>query len=398
MSVKDPVHLIFGYVEIKGESGFSERFLNLCTAGGIPLWDIHKHNDVIFAKTTINGYKKIRSPAKESSMRIKLMRKHGLPFVVDRCMRHTGLVIGFAIMIAVLSILSSRIWIIELDNDTSIPDNRIISAYEEAGLNVGRIKKLNLSELCSDASKNLDETSWTTVNVIGSTATIKVREVQKAPQINYEYGTSNIVATKDGQVEIIEPYRGSPVVREGQTVTQGDLMISGVTESRINSNLFSDADGYIVANTTIKVSHRTPAEIITLKKTQRKIYSLYFLGKEIPLGRVKDSECTYKHKEWLEIGGKKMPFGLFYTLSSDFEEQAAKLSPDENLLTAINDYSLNAYHQTLHSQNISKDISIEKQSDGVEINGVYHCYENIGRRVPLEIEELETEAEKRPVE
>ncbi|MCQ2486226.1 MAG: sporulation protein YqfD [Clostridia bacterium] len=398
MSVKDPVHLLFGYVEIKGENGFCERFINLCTASGIPLWDIHKRSNEITAKTTIGGYKKIRSPAKESSMHIKLIKKHGLPFIINRCMRYTGLAIGFAVMIVALSILSGRIWLIEIDNDTAISDELITNAYEDAGLTIGRSKRLDLNTLCSDVSESLSDTSWTTVNVVGSTATIKVREVRKTPQIDYGKGTSNIVALKDGQVEIIEPYRGSPAIIEGQTVSQGDLLISGVTESRIYSNLFSDADGYVVANTTIDVSHSTPAEIPALKKTQRKIYSLYFLGREIPLGRVKDSDCAYRHKEWLEIGGKKMPFGLFYTLSADFEEQAVKLGSDEILLTAINDYSLNAYHQTLHSQNISKDVSVDKNANEICVRGRYHCYENIGQKVPLEIEESEAEAEKKPVE
>lgn len=388
MSVKDPVYLLFGYVEIKGENGFSERFINLCTAKGIPLWDIHKIGDTITAKTTIGGYKKIRSPAAESSMRVRLIKKHGLPFVLNRCLRHTELIAGFAIMIAVLSILSGRIWIIELDNGTSIPDSDIIGAYEDAGLTIGRSRRVDLVTLCSDVSGKLHGTSWTTVNIIGSTATIKVRETKKTPQIDYGKGTSNIVALKDGQIEIIEPYRGSPTVRTGQTVMQGDLIISGVSESRIQSNVFSDSDGYVVANTTINVEHSSPCEITALKPNPKTLYSLYFLGKEILPVRNKDCNCTSKYGTWLYIGGKKMPFGIYRTVFTNFEEQKVKLNQTETTLNAINDYALTAYNRTLHTQSISEAITIEKNSKNVTVKGAYHCYENIGQKVPLDVEEI----------
>lgn len=388
MSVKDPVHLIFGCVDIKGENGFAERFINLCTAEGIPLWDIHKRNSEITAKTTVGGFKKIRSPARQSSMRVRLVRKHGLPFLINRIMRHTGLIIGFAVMLLTLSILSGRIWIIEVDNGTTIPTEEILDAYEASGLSVGTGKRIDLNILCADASAKLDEASWTTVNIIGSTATIKVREVRKTPQIDEAKGTANIVALKDGQVEIIEPYRGSAAVREGQTVTEGGLLISGVTENRIQSNIFSDAEGYVVAETGISVKKSTPAHAAVLLPENRKVYSIYFLGKEIPLGR-KGRGNVCRHEKRLCIGGRKMPFGIYCDVYTDFTEKEITVSERENLLTAINDYSLEAYHSTLHTQNISKDISVQKNKNGYTVSGIYRCYENIGKKIPFEIEETE---------
>ncbi len=387
MSVRDPVHLLFGYVEIKGKNGFAERFINLCTAAGIPLWDIHRKGSSISAKTTVAGYRKIRFPARQSSMRVSLVKKHGLPFLTDRIFRRTGLVAGFAVMILVLSILSCRIWIIEVDNETSIPTEKILSAYEEIGLYVGAGKRIDLNALRSDISAKLSDTSWTTVNIIGSTATIKVREVRKTPQIDSGRGTSNILASRDGQVEIIEAYRGSAAVKPGQTVTEGGLLISGITETKLQTNIFSDAEGYIAAETSINVSKKSDSRISVLQPESRKIYSVYFLGKEIPLGRRRDSDCVFRHREWLSAGGKKMPFGIYCTVYTDFNESEAELSGQENLLTAINDYSLEAYRRTLHTQNISKNISAKKNKSGVTVSGIYRCYENIGRKVPFEIAE-----------
>ena len=112
MSRFEPLHLFFGYAEISAENGFAERFINLCTAEGIPLWEMKKSGKIIFAKTTLSGFKKIHKPAKESSMRVRLIKKRGLPFIADRTLKRTGLVIGMAAAAVFLSLLSGRIWII----------------------------------------------------------------------------------------------------------------------------------------------------------------------------------------------------------------------------------------------------------------------------------------------
>lgn len=396
MSVRDPVHFLFGYVEIEGENGFAERFINCCTAEGIPLWDTRKTGEKIYAKTTAEGFKKIRSPARKSSMRIRMISKHGLPFFADKWLRKSGLIIGFALTAVILAILSGRIWMIEVDNNTDIPDEKIIQSYEASGLTIGSSKRVDIKRLRSDVLSSLDEASWTTVNISGMTATLKVRKVNKIPEIVEQNGTSNIVASKDGQVEIIEPYSGSAAVKAGQTVTKGDMLISGVTESRIQSNIFSDADGYIAASTNIKVSKKQENKIIELVPQNKKIYYLFFLGKEIPLGVHKKYDCCYLHRSWMSIGGKKMPFGIYYRVFTTFKENEVCADKNETVLSVVNDYSLNAYNDTLHSQIISKDVKMQNQNDSVKIKGDYFCYENIGEKIPLEIEETPEENEETP--
>lgn len=80
MFINDFLHYIFGCVTIKAENGFIERFINTCTAEGIPLWDMRKNGGTLTAKTDINGYKRIRLPAKKSGMRVRMTAKQGLPF------------------------------------------------------------------------------------------------------------------------------------------------------------------------------------------------------------------------------------------------------------------------------------------------------------------------------
>ena len=81
------VHLIrflCGYVRFRATGGFPERFINLCSRENIPLWDISGGKEVLYAKTTIRGYHRLRSCARKSGMRPRVSERYGLPFLLHR--------------------------------------------------------------------------------------------------------------------------------------------------------------------------------------------------------------------------------------------------------------------------------------------------------------------------
>lgn len=386
MSRIEPVHYMFGYVRIRAENGFPERFINLCTAEKIPLWDMRKSGNTIYAKTTLNGFRKIRSPAGKSSMRVKLIKKCGLPFIADRLLRRTGLVIGMSAAIVIFSFLSTRIWVIETDMDNPIEAEKIEQVYEQAGLKIGISKRTDMNKISGYAAEKLDNLSWTAVNVVGSTAVIKTRERLNPKYPSESTCPSNIVAAKDGQVEILEVYSGSRAVEDGGTVTEGGLLINGIYTDKYENSTVNPARGYAVASTFINAEKVTSAQKERLIPKEKKVYSLYILGKEIPLGKSRDSECVFVHKSRFTAGGKKMPFGIFYRTYTDFDAEKITVSQTENLLTAINDYSLESYNRTLHAQVRTQDISVKKNKDKITVSGKYFCFENIGKEIPMEVE------------
>ncbi len=390
MATNNFINNLFGYVFFSAENGFAERFINTCTAEGIPLWDMRKFGEKITAKTSIAGYKSIRSPAKKSSMRVKIIKKSGLPFFINRHIRRTGLIIGLALMLAALIILSGRVWIIEVSGNEILSSEEIISAFEESGLDIGtKTGELNLAQIENRAKLKLKDASWAAISIDGCVAQINVRETAGTPELETHSGTSNIIARKDGQIEILEAYRGSAAIALGQTVTKGELLISGVTESKTQLNLFTDADGYVAASTHIKVETEFSDTVTEYLPTTKKVWSFYFLGTEIFPPRKSEGIC-YENRSRLEIGGKVLPFGVNYRLYTVCEPQEKTISKAEAELMAINKYSLESYSRTLHAQIISQDVTLNENDGKITISGDYFCYESIGEKVPFEIEEIET--------
>ena len=208
------------------------------------------------------------------------------------------------------------------------------------------------------------------------------------PSLEKYYGTSNIVACKDGQVEIIEPYKGAAAVKGGQTVMEGSLLVSGISRVKSGMSVFNDADGYIVARTKINVDVPIDNNSVVLKPKTRKIYSLFFLGKELSVSKKREADTVYRHKSWLYIHGVRMPFGIFYTQYTDFEEENKTADKELSELSALNDYALKSYNETLHAQIISQRVEIKNGT----VKGEYSAFENIGKRVPFETEETPQES------
>ena len=394
MKLYDFFRLISGCVELRADGGFPERFINVCTAEGIKLWDIRRLGDSVCAKTTVDGYRAIRGAAKKSGMRVRLTARHGLPFFIFRHRFRSGLLIGAALFFILLAALSGRVWIIEVSGNSAVSGAEILECFETAGLRTGKkISGLNTAEIRSSAVSSLKGISRAAINISGCTAVIEVRESRISPKIEKRGGPANIVASKDGQVQIIEPYRGTPAVKSGRTVTAGDLLISGVTQSRTDSNIFSAADGYVVATTSIKTEVSVPMSAKSLIPVRKRRYSLYILGMEFPPQKKNESGGYYLCKKYMTAGGKRLPFGIFYRDHFRLNEDNRRLSDDEARLAALSDYAQKYHRETLHAQLISDRAETVSDKDSVSVKGESLCYENIGRTSALEIEETPESSE-----
>ena len=76
---------LIGYVNIKIEGYFVEKFINKCINNKIFFWNIKREKStIIYTNVGINEFKKIRKIAKETKCKIEILNKKGLPFILHR--------------------------------------------------------------------------------------------------------------------------------------------------------------------------------------------------------------------------------------------------------------------------------------------------------------------------
>lgn len=381
------IRYIFGFVHFHASGGFPERFLNLCRIRGITLWDISCEGGMLCAFADRGSYKKLRAIAKSSGMRMRMDDKSGLTFFLDRHSRRVGILAGIMLMAALLCILSTRLWCISVSGNKRISSEEIINAFENAGIHCGMpASDIEPSEIELEVQKNLKGISWVNINIKGCCAEIEVREAAKTDGLSPEYQFSNIVASSDGLIKIFRSFNGTAEEKAGSPVLKGELLISGIKQNKDLTFSFCRAEGYVVAETSKKISSAKKRSLRVSKITKsRNAYIINFFGMSIPLGRLTGDNASVD-KTKLEINGTVLPIGI--TRKNLFTEApcGVLLSESECRLLTLSKYYHDCCHSLkyVHIENISSDFS--SNDKGCSVCCKAQCLENIAQEAPLEVE------------
>lgn len=380
------VRFIIGYVSFTAKGGFPERFINLCRQNRIDLWNLKSENSVLTACTDVYGYKKIRTCAKKSGMRVRLSRKYGLSFFLDRHSRRIGIIIGALFCAAALMMLSTRIWRIEVIGNDRIPSDAILSVFEELGVRKGAaISSVDEWTVEQAAIRRIPEISWVNINLMGSSAQIEVREVIEQKEFDDSSEPANIVAARDGQIVYLRPFEGTQEKKIGTGVVKGDLLISGMEELIDLSTRICRADGYVVARTEHRIESEAQTHITMNKaQTYEKSYAIEFLSFTIPPGKKNNG---FEEKSSLYINGVTLPFSVCEYTEPVFAESEVTLEKEKALLLAWLEFSEKCAEEFRYMQVEKCEVKENITESGCKITGSFTVLENIGEVQPFEVVE-----------
>lgn len=378
------LRFLLGYVCFTAESGFPERFINLCKINRINIWDLKSNGSVLTACTDRQCYRRIRPVAKKSGMKVRVKSKHGLPFFLAAHSRRAGALLGVVLCCACVIFLSTRIWRVEVTGNSRVPDEEIIEVFENLGLKNGASSKnMDASSIEAAALRSLPDISWLNVNFSGCTATIEVRETVVMPPSENSDEPSNLVASRDGQIIILRPFNGTQEQKIGNPVLKGDLLISGIEQNKDLTSTFCRAEGYVVARTVHEVNYSQPLKFKALRISQtQKSFNLNFLFFDIPLGKI---QADFSDKSELVINGVTLPASLTSQYDYTFEECEITLEREDAELLANLRFHKKCSEEFRHLELESGFPKLKGTPDSVYLGGQYTCIENIGLSVPMQI-------------
>jgi similar to stage IV sporulation protein len=88
------MNYVSGIVSIRIKGDMPEKFINLCLAQHILLWNITKIGNDFYAFIRLPDFFCIRPIARKSRTTIKVLSHRGLPFVAKRVKRRKMLLVG----------------------------------------------------------------------------------------------------------------------------------------------------------------------------------------------------------------------------------------------------------------------------------------------------------------
>lgn len=312
---------ILGYVNFRAFGGFSDRFLNLCTNNGIPLWNISNVKGNISASTTINGYLSIRKSARKSGMKLKVLEKKGLIFFLKRNKIRVGILIGTLVFACITVILSQFIWSISLVGNINLEQDYLMEAFEKYGIKISApLKILDDKDIAQKVVSEIEELSWASVNRKGTSVVIEVREKTQAPESYDDETPTNLIASEDGVIISIDSLYGVEEVKVGSAVTKGDLLISGVVSHADGKENFIHADGYVKALVKYKQNFSSDNFVTYKQLSEKTRKSLFFFGIKIPLGMSVGDDFFTEHKSFVESENMLLPLGIITEYGADFSD------------------------------------------------------------------------------
>ena len=312
--------LLAGYLRFRAEGGSPERFLNAASRGNLRLWDIRVKDGVLNACAYRRSRAGLKKAAGAAGSRLVIQKECGLPFVFMRYRFRKGIVAGVLLFFAVLWFFSGFIWTVQIEGNSRVSAAAITQALSDAGLRPGVFRlTLNLHEAENKTLASLPDLSWMSINLFGSTAVVRVKE-RVYPPLVPDGTPCNIRASQTGQIVLLETYEGMPVIRQGDTVKKGDLIVSGIIEEKTGVLRLVHASAKAVAVTKRELRQRVPfaaqKQVFTGKPITRRVLNL--AGLHIPLTIGGDPQGQYLStvtENWLILFGKKLPFSVRTTAS-----------------------------------------------------------------------------------
>lgn len=380
-----------GYVIIVVEGYFLEKFINICSHRQLRLWNVKWHkNSRIIMKVSIKDFKLLRPVARKTKCRVHIINKKGLPFVLHKYENRKAFAIGSVIFIIAFFIISSFVWEVSVSGNEKVETEVIMEKLYDCGIREGALKyNLNLDEIVDDMMLGISDLARISISLRGTRIFVEVSERRIPPDLIDKKIPCDIVADRDGVIASIVAKEGIEAVKVGDTVTKGQLLISGTVENSRDKDappLMVHSMGTVKARTWYEASSPVEQTVIKKQRTglQKNMYSIVLFAKKFKLFHGKN---PYNNSEHIEVK-KRLSIGQNFALPVEwvvdqyFEYELQQLNID--METAKKNASEKALDLAKQQMPISAAIVknnvnfVEEENGEVKAVATVECIENIG--------------------
>ena len=386
--VKIILNHILGYVKIKVESVFIERFINICISKRIFIWDIQREkSSIMYANIGIKDFKRLKNVAKKTKSKVSIEGKYGIPFLLHRYRKRKNFFILCSIILISLVAMSRFVWNIEIEGLQTIPKEEFMQELNDYGLKIGTRKSLiDSNSIINKMRLTRDDISWMGIDIKGTNIIIKIKEKEKAPIVINKSDYCNIVSNKTGLITKINVQDGTKAVEIGDMVKEGDVLVLGLLEGK-----FSGETRYVhaIADVEAKVWYSKKDKFYynqDIRKETGQIenkYSIKFNNFKInftkTLSKFQNYDTICKSKKILLFPNFYLPIEIVKKTNIEYKKISKTFTEEELIEIATEKLEIEIEAEIENKDNIiNKQINVDKQEEYVEVEIIYEVIEKIG--------------------
>lgn len=386
---------LFGQRELSvGADGVAEA-LNICMRYGFVYRDFYCDGEGRAHFTvTLALAGKMQAAFSVYGVECRVERSFGLPRILEKYRARAGVLVGLVIASLLICFSGQFVWDIRIEGNTTLSRAEIIEELREGGFSVGaHIPTLDIGKTENEVLRSSDKLSWVSLNINGTVAYVEVKEREEAERDGGKKLPANLVSTSDAEIVLFEVYAGNTVVKVGDTVREGDLLVSGLYDSEAEGYRYTRAYGKVFAKTSHTIRVEIPFEY------EKKVYtgrvfsekSLNFFSKSIKVFsncRNVDTTCDIiKYDENLFlVEGRLLPFGISTTKMVEYTYERAVR--DEVAASELAFYELDMRLRELSddAELLKKEIKTSMTEDAFLLECSVLCIENIAKQQEFTVE------------
>ena len=387
MFIKIIFNYIIGYIRISIEGYYIERFINICGNEKITIWNLKRNKNVkLELNIGIKDLKKVAKIAKQTKCKMKIIKKKGLPFLINRYRKRKLFFVFLLVIIIGLGISSNFVWNIQIVEEDKESIENLYQDVVESGLEIGKMKsKINTKDIINKVRLKRNDIAWMGIELKGTNAIVKVVKATAKPEIVDDNEYCNIVSDKQGIITKINAQNGTIAVKVGDTVNVGTTLINGWMEGKYTGLRYVHAKGEIQA----KVWHTKNKKILynATEKTEtgniENKYQIKINNFEINLSKrlskFKIYDTIVLENKFKIFSDFYLPISLVKITNKEIKEEQKNYNVEQ-----AKDLGIEQLQEELDneiedkSKVVNKIINTYEKEDGIEVYVTYEVLEDIG--------------------
>jgi similar to stage IV sporulation protein len=231
-------HWFKGYVLLSIKGRHLERLLNRMMRQRFEVWNVVPLSaEEVQLCLAVADFFRLRLLLKETSCRVRILKKVGLPFALKQMGKNIGFYGGAVLFALLLYIGSSMIWTVDIEGITQPEQKEEVRAIlADLGVAPFKFKQVAATpdEVKRAVMNQLEEATWVGFEYDGTAARLKVvlKALPESPKA-VPYG--NLVAKKKAVVRNFLVESGTAMVKPHQLVRPGDILVRGELSSGENN-------------------------------------------------------------------------------------------------------------------------------------------------------------------
>lgn len=399
-----------GYLYVRLTGFAAERFLNLCMANEVVLWDLAYQDGGCHFYVAVKDYKRVRPLARKAKIHLKILRKQGLPFFLQRNRKRKLYAAGVICFFLILFLMSQFIWNISLEGNRRFTDDTLLKYLDTLNVRYGmRKKKVDCDLLEESIRSRYPEIIWVSARISGTRLLIRVKENEVMGTIPIkDESPRDLAADQTGTITRMVVRKGKAQVKVGDEIALGQILVSSqvpiVNDAGETVNVrYVQADADIYAKTEEIYTERIPKlakERVRTGRMRRGI-RLRFLNRSVLLLLPKTGELfwefTAKSSQACLLKDFYLPFWIDQIIAREYSlaERPWRSDELENIKNQIHQQKMQTFMKK-GVQIIENDVKILDKQTHWEVRGRFVLERPVGTGQPPEMSQ-EQKQEEEPV-